>query len=280
MENDIPENASADGLGRSEFVTALARGLRVMEVFSAEAPELTLSEVAQRAELSPATARRALITLQQLGYVGLHGRHFLLLPKVLALGSAFLRSMNIRELAQPHLQVLADRFKDSASMAVLDGDNVMYIAHVPSNRRIRYNGSVGYRSPAFGTSLGIILWAALDDANLAARLNKAPFPAYTSQTLTSAEQLLTAVHQARSQGYATAQEQLEYGIVAIAVAIRDPQGRVIASINCSSEIERNNLETLVSTRLEALRETAAQIEHALELFPALAHSISAAAGQT
>jgi IclR family pca regulon transcriptional regulator len=277
MENHSTENTAGEGLGRSEFVTALARGLRVMEVFSAEAPELTLSEVAQRAQLSPATARRALITLQQLGYVGVHGRRFLLLPKVLALGSAFLRSMNIRELAQPHLQELADRFKDSVSMAVLDGDNVMYVAHVPSNRRIRYNGSVGYRSPAFATSLGLILWAALDNTALLAQMENAPFPAYTSQTLTSVEQLLDAVKLAQSRGYATAQEQLEYGIVAIAVAIRDPQGQVIASINCSSELVRNDLEALVSTRLGPLRETAHQIEMALELFPALAHSISAAA---
>lgn len=276
MENHSTDNTAGEGLGRSEFVTALARGLRVMEVFSAEAPELTLSEVAQRAQLSPATARRALITLQQLGYVGVHGRRFLLLPKVLALGSAFLRSMNIRELAQPHLQELADRFKDSVSMAVLDGDNVMYVAHVPSNRRIRYNGSVGYRSPAFATSLGLILWAALDNSTLLEQLANAPFPAYTSQTLTTAEQLLEAVKLAQNRGYATAQEQLEYGIVAIAVPIRDPQGQVIASINCSSELARNDLEALVSTRLDPLRETARQIEQALELFPALAHSIGAA----
>lgn len=268
-------DSAADGAARSEFVTALARGLRVIEVFSAEAPEMTLSEVAQRSELSPATARRALFTLMKLGYVAMHGKRFLLLPKVLSLGSAFLSSMNIRDIAQPPLQEIADRFKDSASMAILDGDNVMYIAHVPNKRRIRYNGSVGYRSPAFGTSLGLALWAGLDNAALEEQLAKAPFRAYTSQTRTTAEQLRDAVAQARTTGYATAQEQLEYGIVAIAVPVRDASGRVIASINCSSELARNNLESLVSTRLEPLRETAAQIERALERFPALANAIRA-----
>lgn len=272
MEESDP---TADGAARSEFVTALARGLRVIEVFSAEAPELTLSEVAQRSALSPATARRALFTLMQLGYVAMHGKRFLLLPKVLSLGSAFLSSMNIRDIAQPPLQEIADRFKDSASMAILDGDNVMYIAHVPNNRRIRYNGSVGYRSPAYGTSLGLALWSGLDDTALEQHLAQAPFRAYTSQTRTTAEQLRAAVDEARAQGYATAEEQLEYGIVAIAVPVRDATGRVIASINCSSELARNDLPTLVDTRLAPLRETAAQIERALERFPALAHAIGA-----
>jgi IclR family transcriptional regulator, pca regulon regulatory protein len=259
---------------KSDFVTALARGLRVIEVFAADAPELTLSEVAQRSELSPATARRALFTLMQLGYVAMNGKRFLLLPKVLGLGAAFLSSMNIRDIAQPPLQEIADRFKDSASMAILDGEQVMYIAHVPNKRRIRYTGSVGYRSPAYGTSLGLVLWAGLDDAALDERLAKAPYPAYTSQTRISAEQLRAAVLEARQLGYATAQEQLEYGIVAIAVPVRT-QGRVIAAINCSSELARNDLGTLVATRLGPLRETAAQIEHAIERFPALAHAIGA-----
>lgn len=270
----MPEDLSrSERSERTDFVTALARGLAVVEAFSAEAPELTLTEVANRTGVSPATARRALITLQQLGYVGLVGKRFVLRPKVLSLGSAFLSSMNIRELAQPALQEIADRFRDSASLAVLDGDNVMYIAHVPSSRRIRFNGSVGYRSPAFGTSLGLALWAFMDDERLESALSKAPFNAYTSQTLTSAADLRNAVQQIRRDGYATAQEQLEYGIVAIAVPVRDSQGRAIASVNCSSELARNDLKTLIVTRLEPLRDTARQIERGLLHFPALAHSI-------
>lgn len=259
---------------RSDFVTALARGLSVIEAFSAEAPELTLTEVATRAGMAPATARRALITLQQLGYVGLTGKRFVLRPKVLSLGSAFLNSMNLRELAQPYLQELADQFRDSASLAVLDGDNIMYIAHVPNNRRIRYNGSVGYRSPAFGTSLGLVMWAALTPDQLESALAKAPFPAYTSKTLTTAQQLRDAVSAARDTGYATAQEQLEYDIVAIAVPVRDSTSRVIGAVNCSSELTRNDLATLIATRLEPLREAARKIEGGLQRFPALAHAIA------
>jgi IclR family transcriptional regulator, pca regulon regulatory protein len=274
MSEDSSNDARSE---RSDFVTALARGLAVVEAFSADAPELTLTEVASRTGITPATARRALITLQQLGYVGVIGKRFVLRPKVLSLGSAFLSSMNIRELAQPALQDIADRFRDSASLAVLDGDNVMYIAHVPNSRRIRFNGSVGYRSPAFGTSLGLILWAFMEEQRLEKALNNAPFNAYTSQTLTSAADLREAIERVRRDGYATAQEQLEYGIVAIAVPVRDSQGRVIASVNCSSELARNDLKTLVETRLEPLRETARQIERGLLHFPALAHSIATGA---
>lgn|GEM_PF-5422484 len=122
------------------------------------------------------------------------------------------------------------------------------------------------------------MWAGLDDPALEERLARAPFRAYTSQTLTSAEQLRAAVVSVRELGYATAQEQLECGIVAIAVPVRDPSRRVIASINCSSELARNDLQTLVATRLAPLRETAAQIEQALERFPALAHAIGASYG--
>ncbi|MES2973730.1 MAG: IclR family transcriptional regulator C-terminal domain-containing protein [Pseudomonadota bacterium] len=270
MANEKAEESS----GRSDFVTALARGLSVIEAFSADAPELTLTEVATRAGMAPATARRALITLQQLGYVGLTGKRFVLRPKVLSLGSAFLSSMNLRELAQPYLQELADQFRDSASLAVLDGDNIMYIAHVPNNRRIRYNGSVGYRSPAFGTSLGLAMWAYLDPQRLEAALAKAPFPAYTSKTINTAEQLRSVIAKVRENGYATAQEQLEYDIVAIAVPVRDMAGNVIGAVNCSSELTRNDQDTLIATRLEPLRETARQIERGLQRFPALAHAIA------
>jgi len=152
-------------------------------------------------------------------------------------------------------------------MAVLDGDHVLYIAHVPSNRRIRFTGSVGSRSPAYATSLGLVLWAHLSEEGLEERLSRAPFSAYTSQTLTQAEQMRIAVRTARERGYATAQEQLDYGIVAIAISIRDSHGQVIASINCSSELTRNDRETSIASRLEPMRDTARQIEHGLKRFP-------------
>ncbi|MBB5696395.1 IclR family transcriptional regulator domain-containing protein [Muricoccus pecuniae] len=273
---DTLHGRSEDGR-KSELVTALARGLSVIEAFSADTPELTLSEVAQRTRLPPATARRALLTLQHLGYVGSYGKRFLLLPRVLGLGSAFLSSMNIREIAQSSLQAIADRFKDSASLAVLDGDSVLYVAHAPSNRRIRYNGSVGFRSPAYATSLGLALWAHLDPPQLEKRLAKAPYAAYTSRTRHTRAALEEAIASVRDRGYAVAREQLEYGVVAIAVPVRDTNGRVVAAINLSSELARNDEAALVATRLGPITDTAQEIERALERFPALSHAIGTAA---
>jgi len=270
-------NTESTGENQGEFVTALARGLSVIEAFTAEAPELTLTEVAARTAMAPATARRALMTLQQLGYVGLTGKRFVLTPKVLSLGSAFLNSMNLRELAQPYLQDLADQFRDASSLAVLDGDSVIYIAHVPNSRRIRHNSSVGYRLPAFATSLGLVMWAHAEPQRLEAALARAPFRAYTSMTLTTAEQLRPVIAQVREAGYATAKEQLEYDIISVAVPVRDSTGRVIGAVNCSSELTRNDMETLVSTRLGPLREAARQVELGLQRFPALTHAVSAPA---
>lgn len=269
---------TSEDKGRPEFVTALARGLSVIETFSPETPVMTLTEVAVRTGMAPATARRALFTLQQLGYVGTVGKRFVLKPKVLLLGSAFLSSMNLRELVQPYLQELADRFRDATSLAVLDGDHVIYIAHVPSNRRIRYNGSVGFRSPAHATSLGLAQWAHLDTADIEALLAKAPFPAYTSKTFTTAAQIRTALDDVRRLGYATSNEQLEYDVIAVSVPVRDSAGRVIGAVNCSSELARNDLDTLIATRLEPLREAVNQIERGLQRFPALAQAITAGAG--
>ncbi len=259
---------------RPEFVAALARGLAVIEVFSAQTPELSLSEVAELTHMSPATARRALLTLQELGYVGLTGKRFVLRPKVLSLGAAFLGAMNIRELVQPYLQEIADRSRDAASLAVLEGENVLYVAHVPNSRRIRFNASVGYRAPAFCTALGRVLWAYLSPEDIEDKLSRAPFPFYTGRTVTQADALRDVLAQVREQGYASQSEQLDYDVVSIAVPIRDSVGRVIAAINCSSELSRNDLDTLISTRLQPLRDTARQIEEGLQRFPALAHAMT------
>jgi DNA-binding IclR family transcriptional regulator len=152
-----------DGESGRDFVTALARGLEVIQAFGADAPEMTLSEIARRTSMSAATVRRSLITLAQLGYVRRHERRFLLGPKVLTLGASYLESMNLKELAQHHLVELVERFHDAASLTVLDNFEVVYIAHVPSDQRVRHGRSVGSRLPAHATSTGIVLLAHASD---------------------------------------------------------------------------------------------------------------------
>ncbi len=258
-----------------EFVEALARGLEIIQAFTGDTPEMTLSEISTKTGITPATARRSLLTLQKLGYIAMTGRRFILRARVLTLGSAFLNSMNLKVVADSFLQAVADTFHDSVSMTLLDDDDVLYVAHVPSNRENRYRARIGYRLPAYATSTGHVLLTYLDQPAQEAFLAKAPFAAYTARTTSSADELRAIFAGVLSNGYAAIQDQLEYGIVGVAVPVRDHANRVIAAINCAAESARVDLETLVETRVAPLREAAAMISVALARHPALAHSILA-----
>jgi IclR family pca regulon transcriptional regulator len=264
----------ADGPGR-DFVTALARGLQVIGAFSAEAPEMTLSEMAQRTGLSAATVRRSLITLEQLGYVRRRERRFVLGAKVLTLGASYLESMSLKEVAQPHLVALVERFHDAASLTVLEGADVVYVAHVPSDQRVRHGRSVGSRLPAHATSTGLVLLAHAPAERRAELLRNRSLPAYTSLTPVTARDLRQRLAQVLEDDHAVACDTIEYGAIALAVPVRDGQGRVVAALNCATTTQRVNERSLVQTRLAPLREAAARIGQMLERYPALAHSVTA-----
>lgn len=259
-----------------DFVGGLARGLAVIRCFGADAPELTLSEVAARTGLTPATARRALLTLQALGYVHQHRRRFVLRSQVLALGAAYLSAMNLKDLVQPHLQALNARFGDASSLTVLEGNDVVYLAHAAMEKRDRrLRQSVGSRLPAHAASTGHVLLAHLPEAQIEAYLAQAPLRSYTANTPVDANalrQVFAAVHR---HGYAAVTDVIEYGVVALAVPIRDGAGRVFAGINCSADSSRMTAAEMIETRLPALRAAAADISADLIRFPALAHSVEA-----
>ena len=144
---------------RAEFVASLERGLRVLQTFSREHPQLTLSEVATLTELTPATARRSLHTLESLGYVGRSGRRFLLRPKVLAIGTGYLSAINAEVVLQPFLQDVVNELGGSSSVTVLDDVDIVYIAHASLNRAIRLTAGAGSRYPVYPTSMGRVLLA-------------------------------------------------------------------------------------------------------------------------
>ncbi len=267
------EDASTGEAPDRDFVTALARGLEVINCFRSDSPELTLSEVAQRTGLNVATVRRSLFTLQQLGYVKRRERRFLLGPKVLTLGASYLESMNLKEVAQHFLVELVDRFHDAASLTVLDRLEVVYIAHVPSDQRVRLGRSVGSRLPAHATSTGIVLLANGPGSQREELLTATPLPTYTSRTPTTREQLEDYFSRALSDDYVVAADTIEYGAIAIAVPVRDRQGRVIAALNCATTTSQVDEAELISTRIDPLREAAKKIGSMLERYPALAHSV-------
>lgn len=256
-----------------EFVEGLARGLSVIQAFDAATPELTLSDVARRTGLSPATARRSLHTLAQLGFVRCVNRRFLLTPKILTLGSAYLRSAHIEDALLPELRRLVKIFGDAASVAVPNGDDILYVAHHSEQGATRPVAGTGVTYPAYATSLGRVLLAAQSDEAIGRYLQTVKLERLTDATETDPARLLDIVRKARGDGYAIVVDQLAYGVSSIAVPIMAGPGRAIAAVNSSGYSGRLSPEMLVETRLGELRRTAAQISETLLRYPALRHSL-------
>jgi IclR family pca regulon transcriptional regulator len=253
----------------SEFVDSLAKGLAILDSFDSTHPEMTLSEVAKTVNLSPAAARRSLITLEHLGYIGRNGKRFHLTPKILTLGSAFYGSTRIEEVLQPELRGLIERFGDASSIGTLDGHDVIYIAHVSVQRARRAVATVGARYPAFATSMGRVLVAGMSEEKRLAWLAGLAPEALTSKTCIDPCRLGEEIEQVRENGYATTVDQLDYGITAIAVPIRNAEGQTVAALNSSGYTGLVTPEQLVEERLPELRATASHIAHQLTRYPVL-----------
>jgi IclR family pca regulon transcriptional regulator len=247
----------------ADFVQSLQRGLAVIRAFDAEHPQLTLSDVARATGLTRAAARRFLHTLVELGYIRTDGRLFALRPRVLELGYAYLSSLTLPELAMPHLEQLAANVHESTSVAVLDGDEIVYVARVPTRRIMAVAISVGTRFPAYVTSLGRVLLAGQSAEWLSGYLASVKLRAFTPKTITDPDRLRAELDRVRAQGWALVDEELEQGLRSMATPIHDPEGRVVAGVNVSAHISRGSSETVRSELLAELLKTAALIEEDL-----------------
>jgi len=243
-----------------DFVQSLERGLSVIRAFDADHPKLTLSEVAASTGLSRAAARRFLRTLVQLGYMRSDGSRFALRPKILELGYAYLSSLPLPEVAMPHLEQLVEQVHESSSVSELDGDDVIYIARVPTKRIMTVTISVGTRFPAYATSMGRVLLAAQPEERLDEYLASASLRGLTGHTITSATALRRELRKIRGQGWALVDQELEEGLRSIAAPIRDADGQVIAAINVSTHAGRRTLNSVVDDLLPPLLATAQRIE--------------------
>lgn len=224
--------------GGPDFVQSLVRGLEVIRAFGKEAPRLTLSEVAKATGLTRATARRFLLTLVEIGYVSWDGKHFTLTPKVLGLGYAYLSSMPFWDIAQAYMEEVVEAVRESCSISVLDGTEIVYVARVPTKRIMAVGLSIGTRLPAYCTSMGRVLLADLPPDELdryfaAARLEK-----LTERTVAVEAELRRLLADIRRQGHAVVDQELEHGLLSVAVPIRDPRGRVLAALNVGSHAAR------------------------------------------
>jgi IclR family pca regulon transcriptional regulator len=244
----------------NDFIQSLERGLAVINSFSRERNSQTLSEVAQQTGLTRATARRVLLTLAELGYVHQNNRSFSLTPRVLDLGYSYLSSFQVVELAQQSMERLVEEVKESSSMSVLDGNEIVYVARVPTKRIMTISLAIGSRLPAYPTSMGRVLLAGLTDAELDEYLTRTRLEQLTDHTLTDPDELRSTIEKTRIDGYALVDQELEEGLRSIAVPVRDGSGDVVAAMNLSTHAARRSVASMRSDLLPALRETAARIE--------------------
>jgi IclR family transcriptional regulator, pca regulon regulatory protein len=244
----------------SDFVQSLDRGLAVIRAFGPGRERLSLSDVARETGLTRAAARRFLLTLVKLGYVRSDGREFSLRPRVLELGYAYLSGLAMPEIASPHLEELVAQVRESSSISVLDGHHIVYVARVATKRIMTVAISVGTRFPAYATSMGRVLLAGMSPEELDKYLAEAEFEAFTGRTITDPDRLREVVGEARRQGYAIVDQELEEGLRAIAAPIRGSGDAVIAAINVSAHASRVSMAAMRAELLPAMLETARRIE--------------------
>ncbi|MEV6305406.1 IclR family transcriptional regulator C-terminal domain-containing protein [Actinoplanes sp. NPDC051861] len=244
-----------------DFIEALARGLDVLRSFRSGTPAMTLSELASLTGLARPTVRRILITLEQLGYVRADGRGYALTPRVLELGMAYVHSLNMWDVARPHMERLVAQTNESSSMAQLDGSDIVYVARVAVPKIVTLGVSIGTRFPAPPTSMGKVLLAALPPADLAGTLAEPSRSGITPRWQPSAAELGTALREVRAKGWALADQDLAPGIRSVATGVRDGEGRVIAAVNVTVHAAETSVETLLEDHLPRLLRTAADISH-------------------
>jgi IclR family pca regulon transcriptional regulator len=242
-----------------EFMATLAKGLAVLGCFGRQRPAMTLSEAALAANVSRATARRILRTLAELGYVEQRGRQFSLSPNILRLGFAYLATQSWIERAVPLMKELSERLRESCSAAILQGNEVVYVARVPTRRIMSVGISVGSRLPAFHTAVGRVQLGFLDPSEVWRRLKSLRIEPMTPSTITDPQALFDRVRDDHAQGFSIVDEELERGLRAIAVPVVDRHCEVVAGLNLSTHSTRTTRNEMREKFLPELRAVAEQI---------------------
>jgi IclR family transcriptional regulator, pca regulon regulatory protein len=254
-----------------DFVESLARGLDVLSCFDAQHRSMTLTEVAVTAGLARPTARRLLLTLEELGFVrGVDGS-FQLTPKVLTLGMAYVGALGLWEIARPHLEALVRRTGESSSMAQLDGSDIVYVARVSVPKIIALRVEIGTRFPAVQTSQGKVLLAALGTEELATTLatpSRSGLPPYIGW---SEDRLQEELSQVRARGWALADEELAPGVRSVAAPVRDGTGTTRAAMNVTVHAAETSTETLLQEHLHLLLRTAGEVSAEWTLWQSRPH---------
>lgn len=268
VEPDVLASDTIERLGHgdSDFVTALARGLAVMLALSDKRRRASIAQVSHRTGIPRAAARRSLHTLAKLGFVAVDdARRFYLRPRVLSFSHAYLSASPIAVLAQPILDRMGDSLREACSVAMLDGDEIVYLARSTSSRIMSPALNVGRRLPAYCTSIGLVLLAALPEPALDAYLSRVRINRFTDRTPRSPAALRRLLDDVRRDGFAVADQLMEIGVVSVAVPVRDLSGRVVAGMNAITQTARSTSTELLAKSLAPLR--AAADELSAQLLP-------------
>jgi IclR family pca regulon transcriptional regulator len=235
-----------------DFVASLEKGLSVIEAFDANRSKLTLSDVAKITGITRAAARRSLLTLTRLNYAEFDGRYFSLSPRILRLGYAYLSSTSLSARVQPFLERISEETGESSSAAILDGDDIVYIARSATRRIMSIGLGVGSRLPAYCTSLGRAILAYQPEESIEAYLQRVRLEARTPKTVTDKDQFRTVLQDTRAQGYALVNEELEFGLRSIAVPVIQKTGQVTIALNLSAQAGRISTDEMKERFLPSL----------------------------
>jgi IclR family transcriptional regulator, pca regulon regulatory protein len=249
--------------GDPDFMTSLARGLYVIRAFSGVDRRLTIADVSRATGLTRAVVRRCLYTLRELGYAATDGRTYSLQPRILNLGYAYLSTAPIPIAAQPVLEELSEQLGEATSVAVLDDGAVVYLARAATRRIVAVTLGVGSRVPAYCTALGRVLLAAMPPEQTALELSKFELVAHTRFTVTSRRRIEEILAEARAEGFAVNDQELEIGLRAIAVPVRNVVGVTVAAMNVSAQASRVTRRDLLEKALPVLKAAAERLGNQL-----------------
>ncbi|MDR5654013.1 IclR family transcriptional regulator domain-containing protein [Ruixingdingia sedimenti] len=250
-------------IGERDIMGGLAKGLAVIETFNADRPRQSIAEVALASGLDRATARRCLLTLAHHGYADWDGKFFTLTPRVLRLGTACLATMPLPQIVQPLLDGLSDRIGQSSSVSILDGAEIVYVARAAQRRVMSIGLMPGSRLPAYCTSMGRVLLAALPEAQASAVLGPGPLPARTALTLTDPAAIMAELARVRAQGHAVIDQEVEIGLRSIAIPLANARGRVVAALNVGVAAAQASVSDLASRFLPEMRHVQNELSHSI-----------------
>ena len=261
MDAEPTDVARAEG--KSNLIGGFLKGLAVIESFGTERQRQSISDIARATGFDRATARRLALTLVHAGYADHDGKFFWLTPRTVRLGNAYLYSAALPNILQKYLEQLSSRIHESCSASILEQGEVLYIARASYQRVMSINLRIGSRLPIHCSSMGRVLLAAFDDAEVRRILSGTELKKFTAKTCVDIDVLVATIAQVRSQGFAIVDEELEIGLRSIAVPAIDGSGQTVAALNIGTNAARVPVERLTIEYLSELNQVQSEVAHLL-----------------